>query len=143
MAYTIAQLKTEITTDPLVLGYAALRAVANDIAIANLMNAVGVGANYNVYVNNMMISTFVGAIVAADFLALTALQLQQLAFIFLNNQTLDGTNPNIRSIVATIFAGKTTSLTNFAAIGVRQGSRADALWGVGTVVSAADVGATR
>lgn len=66
---------------------------------------------------NIPVSSIVGAIVPADYTALTTLQLQQLQFLLQGAQTvfapIGGT---IRSVFSTIFAGKTTTLANLAAL---------------------------
>jgi hypothetical protein len=63
------------------------------------------------------VSKIIGAIVPADLLGLTALQLQQLQFLLQSNQTvvapLGGT---IRAVFGTIFTGKATTLANLTAL---------------------------
>jgi hypothetical protein len=135
VALTPAQLSTEIATDPMSLGLVALANARSWDALAAALNLV---RSYQVYVNNMTVDAFIGAAVPADFLALTSIQLQQLTFLFSAGTILDGTNANIRSLIPSIFAGKNTTLTNFAAIGTRLGSRVEVLGGIGTVVSAGD-----
>ena len=63
------------------------------------------------------VSSIVGAILPADFLALTPLQLQQLQFLLQSSQTVSAPpGGTIRSVFATIFAGKATTLANLAAL---------------------------
>jgi hypothetical protein len=66
---------------------------------------------------NIPVPRIVGAILPADFMSLTALQLQQMQFLLQTGDTvfapLGGT---IRSVFGTIFAGKATTLANLAAL---------------------------
>jgi hypothetical protein len=69
-----------------------------------------------------------GAITSADYLALTALQLQQMAFLLQGSTTVDASpGTTIRAVFQSIFAGKTTTLANLTAL-VTPFDNATTLW---------------
>lgn len=140
----IATLKTEINSDPNGLGYAAPYSLGSDDGVAALINAVGAGAAYSIYKNNIPLHDMIANIASSEFTSLTSLQVAQLQFLFQGSGgVVDATDTNTRNIITAIFAGKTSTLANFAALAKRQGSRAEVLFGVGVSVSGHDVGATR
>lgn len=66
---------------------------------------------------NIPVSNIIGAIVPADFMALTALQLQQLQFLLQSAQAVYAPPAGtIRSVFSTIFSGKATTLANLSAL---------------------------
>ena len=66
---------------------------------------------------NIAVTSIIGAILPADFTSLTALQLQQLQFLLQSAQTIFAPpGGTIRSVFASIFAGKTTTLNNLTAL---------------------------
>lgn len=65
---------------------------------------------------NIPVSSIIGAIAPADFLALTALQLQELQFLLQAQTVLAPPSGTIRSVFSTIFAGKATTLANLNAL---------------------------
>lgn len=66
---------------------------------------------------NIPVTNIIAAINPTDFLALTALQLQELQFLLQSAETvfapISGT---IRSVFSTIFTGKTTTLNNLSTL---------------------------
>lgn len=139
-AFTLALLKTELTTDPGGLGYVAARASGNVAALANLINlphsgSAADGVSYSVFRNDVVAKEVANAITAADFAALTALQLAQLQFLFLGGVVDFGT-ANVRQSFQAIFsAASAGTKAAIVALANRQGSRAEALWGVGVAVT--------
>lgn len=66
---------------------------------------------------NIPVSNIIGAIQPADFLALTALQLQQLQFLLQSATTIYAPpGGTVRSVFGTIFSGKTTTLNSLTAL---------------------------
>lgn len=62
-------------------------------------------------------SAIVDAIASADFLTLTALQLQQMSFLLSGSSTVDASpSTTIRAVFQSIFSGKTTTLANLSAL---------------------------
>ncbi len=139
MAIDLVALKSELTADPLTLGYAPFVSGGNDTALVGLLNAVGAGANFAIFNPSIGLATLIANIAPADFAALTALQLQQLQLLLAVGQ-LDLTQSNIRAIVTAIFAGSTTATKNaMTALAKRQGSRCEVLFGAGSSVSTRDI----
>jgi hypothetical protein len=148
MPFTPSQLKSEILTDSTGMGTKALVATSEggtgtatqDITIAGLLNATTGNGASAVYNNAVTLQQIISCIAAADFAAATALQLQKLQFLFAGSATLDATIANNRTIVLAIFSGASTATLNaLTAIASRACSRAEALWGAGTVIGQADV----
>lgn len=66
---------------------------------------------------NIPVTSIIAAIVPADFLALTALQLQQLQFLLQSSTTVFApVGGTVRSVFGSIFTGKTTTLNNLTAL---------------------------
>lgn len=140
----IATLHTELHSDPQSLGYAAMLATPDYVGLANLLNQTGSTAAYNVYVNNITISQIVGAIASTDFANLTALQAAKIQLLFSGSPLVDATNANTRASFAAIFTGMSTATTNaLTALAQRYGSRAEVLFGTGTVLQVSDVVAAK
>jgi hypothetical protein len=143
VAIDYAAMRSEIVTDPAGVGYAAPYAAGNDDGVAALLNAVGAGAAYSVYKKSVPVRDLVASIDPTNFAALTALQLAKLQLLFTGAATLDASDANTRTIVQGVFSGMAATLTNFAVLVKRQGSRAEVLWGDGARVSADDVSKAR
>ena len=137
--FSLAALATEIAQDPKTLGYAA---AGNDVAVAALLNLPSGAGSGPVWKTSIPALMVLQTIVSADFLALTSLQLQQLNTM-LAIGTFDATNANTGATFAAIFTGKTNTLNAFNAMAQRTGSRAEVLWGIGTVISAQQIGQSR
>jgi H+/Cl- antiporter ClcA len=134
--FTPAQLLAELNTDPAAIGYAALIAAGNDAGVAALLNAP---TTTSVYRNNIGVHEVVAAIAPADFAGLTTLQVAKLQLLFTGTTTIDASSPNTRALFVGIFAGMATSSASLTALASRPGSRAEVLWGTGTVVTGNDV----
>lgn len=138
----IATLKTEITTDPLSLGYSVPYAAGADAAVAALLNAVTGNGTASIFNNQIPLSSFVHALAAADFASLTLLQIAQLNLLFING-VLDATVANVTLVTALVSGMTTPSKTAVTAIAKRTGSRAESIFSAGVVVATEDVTATR
>lgn len=152
----IAQLKSELTTDPTGLGLTALYTAGNDQGAADALNLRR--ATVTIRRADIAAKELWEAIDVADMTALpaspTAAQLsterRQLAWLsglpnigalrLLND---DGTNaPPVANLVA-MFAAGTLTRTRITALGTRQGSRAEQLFGRDVAVSADDIARAR
>lgn len=139
MAMTIAQLKTELTTDPKTLGYGTLRTQSNGPeAVAAKINQIGASAE-TITRTYVPIEDVVAAIVRADYDLLAAA-----GKAFLNDVLLTGTrvktgDANLRASMSGLFGAGTTTRTNLVALATRSASRGEALWGEGTTVTAQQV----
>jgi hypothetical protein len=145
-------LASEINTDPATVGYAALKAALNDQGLADALNLAR--ASVTIRRADIAPQALWEAIDVADLTALpgtpTAAQLsterRQLAWLtglaalptvrLLND---DGTDTMIRKNLLAMFTAGSGTLTRLAALSVRQGSRAEFLFGAAAVVTNIDV----
>ena len=141
-AFSIAALHTELTTDPVSMGYLPLVQKANDQAVADLINSLTSPGVASIFRNDVKPPEVLNAIVAADFAAMTQLAVSQLQ-LFLSQPFLDATLSNTRTIFLNIFTGMSATRTALSAVFQRNGSRAEVLWGAGFVVTPAQAGAAR
>ena len=134
MPLNYAQLKTELQTDPLTLGYAALLAAGNHGAVADVLNQ----SRTAVSIPRTTVPAWevFDAIVPAEWASLTAQEKQRIQTI-LSMGTVSVQGTNTRNSFLAAFAAGTTTRSNLAALQTRQGSRAEFLFG--QPVTAADV----
>jgi hypothetical protein len=129
-------LKTELTTDPAGLGYAAHLATGSYSPIVDLLAASRAG--YTVFRGVIPAYEVINATVPAEWAALTAGEKQRY-------QTLTGagevdvSNANVRAAFAAMFAAGTATRDALVALASRPGSRAEQALGAGITVSADDV----
>lgn len=136
MAISYSALAAELSADPAALGYAG----QSDPACAALLNApragvtvpVGVVPAYSVF----------EAMDPTEWAALSAQEKQRIQTILSMGQ-VNTAGANTRAAFQAAFAAGTTSRANLVALLTRPGSRAEALFGAGTVVSDQDVGRAR
>lgn len=152
----LAQMRTELTTDP--NGYDYNAAGRNDSDMAAKINAVRDGTNgaaIPVRRADVAVADVYAAVSVADYTALpgtpTAAQLsaerRYLAWFsglaamgrirLLND---DGSDTPVVANFKAMFAAGTGTLTRLAALASRSGSRAEQLFGSGVVVTIDDVG---
>lgn len=137
-AVDIAALRTELQTDPQVLGYAACITTGNDQCLADTLNLARAGASYQVPREPMDPNQLMDAIAPADTGSLSTNDLLKLNLVF-QIGLVDLQKANIRSLLASVFAANSTTRTNIQALINRQGSRAEVLFGRGTVVTVAQI----
>lgn len=137
MAFTLAQLATELNTDPGTLGYAALITAGSDQALADALNLVRAGAGFVVNRNDIRAKELQGAVVFAEYVALAQAQ-RDLWQALLTIAPLDANDTQTRASVAAVFSAGATR-TALVALASRQGSRAEVLWSAGTHIAAIDV----
>lgn len=131
-------LRTELTTDPVALGYSGL----TDVQAAAKLNALDTGRTLPR--TNVPVAEIYNAIVNADWpdpgAAGTRVAESKLRGL-LAMQTIDASNANTKAIIAAIFGAGTTTRANLLALATRTVSRAEEI-GLG-VVTAGDVGLAR
>ena len=156
MPLVLAQLKTELQTDPLALGYGVSTAVNDWQGAANVLNIVR--PTIAIRRSDITASVIWEAILVSEMTALpgspTAVQLsterRQLAWlsglpaigtIRLAND--DGTDTQVFANLKAIFPAGSATRTRLLdlAAQTRLGSRAEQLYGTGTIVTAVDVDA--
>jgi hypothetical protein len=134
VALTPQTLRTEIDADPKGLGLNTLRLQSNGPeAVAAKLNEPGASAEtlFKAYVP---VEDVTAAIVRAEYDALSATAKAFLADVLLRTARLKTGDANLRASMGGIFAAGTTSRTSLTALASRSASRAEALWGEGTMV---------
>ena len=133
MAVPLSELKTELQTDPNGLGYAPLTSSGQTKATADLINTVQSTAAYLVFFPTVTSYAVHAAFDPTEFATLAALSLNQLS-VMLSGGLVNSASSSTRTILLNIFTGMPTTRGNLAAVMRRQGSRAEVLWGIGTIV---------
>jgi hypothetical protein len=137
-------LKAEIQSDPGALGYAAYVTAGNDQGVADLLNQLRSGTSpdgktYSVFRTDVDPREIVNCIATPDFNAATAIQFSKLQVLF-QGAPIDCTLPNVRANLQAVFSGASAATTSaLAAVVKRNASRAEVLYGVGTVITTSDI----
>jgi hypothetical protein len=138
--YSMAALMSEITNDPKGLGYASQ--VGNADSIAVLMNTspepISAGSQEQIYRSRVASSDLMAGIVLSEFVALAVANREYCMMLFSAGFVNTG-DANIRTQLAAIFGGATTSRSNLIAAAQKNASRAEALWGDGYRVTGTQV----
>lgn len=151
-AAQLVQLKTELQTDPTAIGYATDLANRTDHKLAEAVNLVRL--SITVKRKDVSARELYEAIEVTDYTALpgspTAAQLSAerrylgwltglIALDRVRLQNDDNTVTPVGANLQAMFAGGTGTRTRITALMTRTGSRAEQLFGVGTVVTVDDV----
>jgi hypothetical protein len=139
--FTSAQLRTELTTDPKARGYAALLTAAEAShdwqPVADKVNSTYAGVG-TVWRPNISAQELLSCIVWTDVSTFTAAQWEALS-VMLIPLRIDATQQRVRDFFAGLFTGKAATSNNLLATAqVAAPTRAEELWGAGTVVQAND-----
>jgi hypothetical protein len=138
--FSLAALTTEVTTDPKALGYATL--AGNAAAIAVRMNTspepIAAGAQEQIFRSRVASSDLLAAVVLSEFAGLAQANRDYCAMLF-STAFVNTGDANVRTQLGSIFGAGTTSRTNLLAAAQKNASRAEALWGDGLQVTAAQV----
>ena len=138
--YSLAALMSELTNDPKGLGYSSQSGNADSIAV--LMNTspepIASGSQEQIYRNRVASSDLLAGIVLSEFTALTQANRDYCVMLFSAANVNTG-DANLRTQIAGIFGGATTSRANLIAAAQKNASRAEALWGDGFRVTAQQV----
>ena len=139
MAFTLQQLKTDITSGTLSSTFAPLVSAENWDAIAAMYNDVANGGLIDR--NTVTVFDLQSAVVGSEYIALTVGQrdLWNCLIIACSSSSIPLKNSNLRGQVAAVFGAGTTSRTNLLALQQRQGTKAEVLYGDGTVITPSDV----
>jgi hypothetical protein len=137
-----AALASEINSDPAGLGYAALKTAGNDAGIAALLNALTGAGTGTVFLTAVNVQTLILALKStADWDLLTTSgnnwnSIQLLTLV----QPLDCSQTEIQTLLSHVFSGlSANSITALTAAIKRTGSRAEVLFGAGSVIQNTDV----
>lgn len=148
MGYTIQQLAAEIAADPKNLGYAAFSVNGNDAAVASLLNSLsgpGVGPVASVTMTrDEALLAFSPALLTITALS-TALQSKwdRILSALTSLNVLDCTSAAVQAILTQAITDSVLTQEQVTNFNQRTGSRAEVLWGAGTIVSAYDCSQAR
>lgn len=134
----LAALRTEITTDPSLRGYAMPYVAGNDAEVARLLNEPR--GTYQHPRGVVPAHAVVAAIAPGEFAALSAAERTWLTFL-VSVGSVDLASAVVRGALGALFPANSTTRPRLLALATRDGSRADEL-GLGTV-SDADVARAR
>lgn len=138
--YSMAALMSEVTNDPKGLGYASQSGNADSIAV--LMNTspepIAAGSQEQIYRTRVAPQDLIAGLVLTEFAALTQANRDYCAVLF-SAPFVNTGDANLRTQLAGIFGGATTSRANLIAAAQKNASRAEALWGDGFRVTAQQV----
>lgn len=136
MSIDLAALKTEITTDPETLGYAAPLAAGQTGDVAALLNA----SNAAIRTDRDLVPAheIFEAIVQSEWAALDAQEKSRIALVLsMSEVNVKGTNT--RAAFTEAFANGTGTRTALVALLTKDGTRAEQLFGSGARVTHTDV----
>ena len=138
--FTIDELKKELQSDPNNLGFASAITAGDENAVADLLNAKRSGGGYQVDRDPVTPSEVFAAMDPGDFALLTTTDLARLQVI-LSVPRIDLTVSSIQTMVTNVFTLGAVSRQSLVLLQKREGSRAEVLWGPGTVVTTNQVDA--
>lgn len=139
-----AAIKSELQTDPLLLGYAEHLTSGNDSALAGLLNAIGEGGDFQVPREPVAPSVVINAITVDDFLDMQPTDFQRLQFVLNSQQTTDLANANTRAKVLATLPAEGPSREAVNALQTRQGRRVEVVLGVnGITLTPLDISQAR
>jgi len=144
MSINYISLQSEVKNDPAALGYSG----KTDEQITNILNTVGSGTaadgkSYTIFRNDILPKEIVNCIDPVDFTAATQLSISKLELLFVA-APIDATLTNVRANFQNIFSGASATTKNaLSAVAQRNGTRAEVLFGTGTVINSVDIGKAR
>jgi hypothetical protein len=136
------QLAAEINIDPLGLGFAALVASGDDRGIADALNSLAAPGAALVTMSSMTRDQFLTAILPAALVLATKDAPTQAKWdrLIALARSADAIEPAVVTPLVAMAQGDGLLTTDqAAAIGKRTGSRAEVLWGAGTIIAQQDV----
>ena len=131
--FSISALHTELFTDPASLGYGP-SIPGDENTLADLLNVVRAGGAYQVDRDPVQVADVFAVVAPEDFARLTTTNLAQLQAIF-TLPTIALALSNVRENLAGIFGSNSPTQQALVVLQKRQGSRAEALWGKGMIIS--------
>lgn len=136
----LATLKTELETDPTGLGYGPDH--STDAADADLLNERR--ASIQLFRDDLDAQELKDEIVLADHIAKCDTEAKRAWFALVLDNGIPVQDPNgaVRQGITSLFAG-TQTLSNFAAVAQRDGSRAEQLFALNVWVTPSDVANAR
>lgn len=147
MAIDYVALKSELTNNPNSLTdgqntLTQLYTAGRDNEAAALLNAAAAAQKF--YRNNISPAELLACIDRTEFATIAAADVTLMGWWLTQAGTLDANNAVLRGFFSAAFSGKTTTLGRLTAlIALRNGSRAEALFGIGTVITGDDIAKAR
>lgn len=138
----ILTLKSECINDPKGLGLNAMYANGQDQDVADALNVIREGGDYQINSEPVSKEAVVKAITGADFATMTALDFTKLLVLFLMGE-IDLANNATQTLLASVFPAGGGTRTNLIVLSKRQGTRGEVLFGNGVRISASEVAETR
>jgi hypothetical protein len=135
---SFAALKAELTNDPKALGLVG----KTDQQAADLLNTVGLSVETVSVTGVLDAYLVINAVNAAEYGSLTAAEKTRFETIT-GAGKVDPNNTNVTAAFAAMFGAGTATRTALLALANRSCSRAEKLFGAGTVLNAWDVGRAR
>lgn len=137
---TPQQIANEINLDPANLGYAQC-VQGDDAAISRLLNAAGYGPVQDAIVTrgDFMLAIMPVVLALADKDAATQSKWDRVLRAVHSVESIRIQSPVVQAALQYAIADGLMNQELASSIGVRQGSRAEVLWGTGTVVSNGDI----
>lgn len=136
----LLQLKTELETDPSGLGYAGPWAAGDNGTLTAILNEIRPGITVEIAEADPQ--SVQACVVASEYAAISDVQRRAWGCI-VGLPTIPVKNAAIRAQILAIWAAGTATRANLAALQTRPGSRAEQLFGAGTVVSHQDIAKSR
>ena len=136
---TLAELRTELVTDPTGLGYAAAWG-GSDQGLADLLNLPR--AAITVWRGLLPAYQVIDLVAWTEWTALSAAN-KQLLQTLTGTDTVNTESANTRAAFSQMFAAGTATRTALLAFAQRTGSRAEQLWGTGRIVTESEVSGAR
>lgn len=140
--FTTASLIAELQADPLSLGYADFLSSGDDNAGSDVLNTLRSGGGFLVYADPVPPSALFDAIDPEDYTSLTTTDLARLQTIFTLAEVNLSESSTLTKVLG-VFPNGSPSVLAITALQHRAGSRAEVLWGPGTVVTPNEVNEAR
>lgn len=131
---SIAAITTELQTDPARLGYAPAMAAGDHNTLFGLLNSQRAGGGFLVNRDPVVPEKLFAEIEPADFEAMTVTELTRLQ-VLMTLPRIDLADVSTKAIVDGLFVNGALTRQNVAVLQKRAGSRAEVLFGEGTIVT--------
>lgn len=139
VAFTLSALATELLADPASLGYSAAVAAGDDNAVFALINTSRAGGEYQQDRDAVTPDQLFAVLDPTEFSLVTATGLARLQTV-LSLPLIDLAVSNIKAMMDAIFPLAGATQQALAVLQKRQGSRAEALFGRGFIVTVNHIG---
>lgn len=142
---TIAAIRDELLKDPDVMRYSNNVASRNDTALANMLNDQSTGASRGYTLDRKAVSKaeLQACVIGGEYLELNAAQIGLWAAILASSMDgyVDMQSDTIRQQISAVWSRAVSTSARIAAVKTRNCSRAEMVWGEGTVIPVSDVSA--